>query len=83
MTSRNLSVNSVDFDTIKSNLKTFLSNTDTFKDYDFEGSGLSVLLDALAYTTYYQGVYNNFVANEMFLDTANQRSSIVSHAKSL
>ena len=83
MTSRNLSVNSVDFDTIKSNLKTFLSNTDTFKDYDFEGSGLSVLLDALAYTTYYQGVYNNFVANEMFLDTAKQRSSIVSHAKSL
>lgn len=83
MSSRNLSVNSVDFDTIKSNLKTFLSNTDTFKDYDFEGSGLSVLLDALAYTTYYQGVYNNFVANEMFLDTAKQRSSIVSHAKSL
>ena len=76
-------VNSLDFDNIKSSLKTHLSNTSVFKDYDFEGSGLSVILDLLAYTTYYQGIYNNFVANEMFITTAESRSAVVSHAKSL
>ena len=74
-------VNSLDFDNIKSSLKTHLSNTSVFKDYDFEGSGLSVILDLLAYTTYYQGIYNNFVANEMFITTAESRSAVVSHAK--
>jgi len=79
----NIRVNSLNFDNIKDNLKTHLSSTAVFKDYDFEGSGLSVLLDLLAYTTYYQGAYNNFVANEMFIATAEQRSSVVSHAKTL
>lgn len=73
----------LDFDTIKSNLKTFLKSQDTFKDYNFEGSGLSVLLDVLAYNTQYNSFYLNMVANEMFLDTALQRSSVVSHAKLL
>jgi len=79
----NIRVNSLNFDGIKDNLKTHLSSSAVFKDYDFEGSGLSVLLDLLAYTTYYQGAYNNFAANEMFITTAEQRSSVVSHAKTL
>ena len=70
-----ISVNSVDFDAIKNNLKTYLSGTAVFKDYDFEGSSLSVILDLLAYTTYYQGIYNNFVANEMFITTAEKSHS--------
>ena len=83
-TERNkLSVNSLDFSSIKSNLKSFLQNQETFSDYDFEGSGLNVLLDILSYFTHYQGVYNNLVANELFLDSAVKRSSVVSHAKAL
>jgi hypothetical protein len=80
---KSLSVNSVEFDNIKSNLKSFLQNQSTFKDYDFDGSGLSVMLDLLAYNTYYQAFYNNMTANEMFLDSAAKRSSVVSHAKNL
>ena len=79
----NIQVSSVNFDGIKSGLKTHLSNTAVFKDYDFDGSGLSVMLDLLAYTTYYQAVYNNFVANEMFITSAEKRHSLVSHAKTL
>lgn len=73
----------LDFDAIKNNLKTYLQSQDTFKDYNFEGSGLSVLLDILSYNTQYNAFYLNMVANEMFLDTALQRSSVVSHAKLL
>ena len=82
-TRKNLSVNDLDFETIKSNIKTFLKEQETFKDYDFEGSGLTVLLDILSYFTHYQGIYNNLTANELFLDSAVKRSSLVSHAKSL
>ena len=80
---QSLSVNSLDFANIKSNIKDYLANQETFSDYDFEGSGLSVLLDILSYYTHYQGVYNNLVANELFIDSAVKRSSVVSHAKSL
>ncbi len=80
---KNLSVNSIEFDDIKANLKTFLKGQTEFKDYDFEGSGMAVLIDLLAYNTYYQGFYNNVVANEMFLDSAVKRASVVSLAKSL
>ncbi len=80
---KSLSVNQLDFDTIKQNMINFLQNQEEFKDYDFEGSGLSVILDLLSYYTHYQGVYNNFTASELFLDTAQKRSSVVSHAKSL
>ena len=52
---KNLSVNSIEFEDIKTNLKEFLKGQAEFKDYDFEGSGLSVLIDLLAYNTYYQG----------------------------
>ena len=78
-----LRVTELDFDTIKSNLKTFLNQQSSFTDYDFEGSGLNVLLDILAYNTHYNAYYLNMVANESFLDTALLRDSVVSHAKSL
>jgi hypothetical protein len=80
---KRLSVNSTEFEGIKQNLKEFLKNQTTFQDYDFDGSGLSVLLDILAYNTYYQAFYNNMVANEMFLDSAVKRQSVVSLAKNL
>jgi hypothetical protein len=78
-----LRVTELDFDTIKTNLRTFLNQQSEFTDYDFEGSGLSILLDVLAYNTHYNGYYLNMVANESFMDTALLRDSVVSHAKSL
>lgn len=78
---KNLSVNSTDFDTIKANFKSFLSGQEVLKDYDYEGSALATLVDLLAYNTYYQAFYNNVVANELFLDSAVKRASVVSHAK--
>ena len=82
MTSR-LQVTDLDFDTIKTNLRSFLQQQTEFQDYDFEGSSLSVLLDILAYNTHYNAYYLNMVANEAFLDTAILRDSVVSHAKTL
>jgi len=78
-----LNVTEFDFDEVKSNLKQFLKAQTEFKDYDFEGSGMSALLDVLAYNTHYLGFNANMLANEMFLDSASLRSSIVSHAKTL
>ena len=78
-----LRVTELDFDTIKENLKAFLSQQSEFTDYDFEGSGLNILLDVLAYNTHYQAYYLNMVANESFLDTSVLRDSVVSHAKTL
>jgi hypothetical protein len=78
-----LRVTELDFDTIKENLKAFLSQQSEFTDYDFEGSGLNILLDMLAYNTHYQAYYLNMVANESFLDTSVLRDSVVSHAKTL
>jgi hypothetical protein len=78
-----LRVTELDFDAIKNNLKSFLKQQNEFTDYDFEGSGLSVLLDILAYNTHYNAYYLNMVANESFLDTALLRNSVVSHAKTL
>jgi hypothetical protein len=79
----NIQIADLDFTSIKNNLKTFLQSQDVLKDYNYEGSALSTLLDALAYNTQYNSYYLNMVANEMFLDTALQRSSVVSHAKLL
>ena len=76
-----LEISELDFDGIKSNLKTFLSQQNEFTDYDFEGSGMSVLLDVLAYNTHYLGYNANMLANEMYLDSADLRSSVVSLAK--
>lgn len=78
-----LNISQLDFDQIKANLKRFLSNQSQFKDYDFEGSGMSILLDLLAYNTHYLSYNANILANEMFIDTADLRNSIVSLAKSL
>ena len=82
-TDSKLKITELDFDTIKSNLKAFMKAQSEFSDYNFEGSGLSVLLDVLAYNTHYMGYYMNMVANEMFMDTALMRPSVVSHAKLL
>jgi len=82
-TRKRLSVTEFDFDEVKDNLKIFMRNQSEFKDYDFEGSGLSALLDVLAYNTHYLGFNANMLANEMFLDSSQLRSSVVSHAKTL
>jgi len=76
-------ITELDFDSIKANLKDFLRSQPEFTDYDFDGSALSVLLDVLAYNTHYMGYYLNMVGNEMFIDTAQLRQSVVSHAKLL
>jgi len=78
-----LRIAELDFDQIKSNLKTFLTAQTSFSDYDFEGSNLSSLLDVLAYNTHYNAYLANMVMNEMFLDSAIKRSSAVSIAKHL
>ena len=83
MANNQMNLVGLDFETIKSNLKLFLQSQDTFKDYNFDGSGLSVLLDILSYNTVYNAFYLNQVSSEMFLDTSLQRSSIVSHSKLL
>ena len=76
-----LRVADLDFFSIRTNLKNYLRSQSEFSDYDFEGSGMSVLLDVLAYNTYYNGFYLNMAANEAFLDTAQLRKSVLSHAK--
>lgn len=79
----NTPVDRLDFDDIKKSLKDYLRGQDTFKDYDFEGSTMNILLDLLAYNTHYQAFYANMVANEAFLDSARKRNSVVSLAKHL
>jgi len=83
MASNKLTVSDLDFDNVKSNLKTFLQSQSEFQDYDFEGSGFAVLLDLLAYNTHYLGFNANMLANEMYLDSADIRKNIVSLAKML
>ena len=83
MASNKLIVSDLDFDTIKSNLRTFLQDQTQFSDYNFEGSGFSVLLDTLAYNTHYLGFNANMLANELYLDSADIRKNIVSLAKML
>lgn len=78
-----LQVSELDFDEIRNNLKNYLSTQERFKDYNFEGSSMAVLLDLLAYNTHYGSYYLNMLANEMFLDTAQQRESVVSRANEL
>lgn len=76
-------VTELDYDQIKTNLKTFLQSQPEFTDYNFEGSAFSVLLNLLAYNTHYNGFYLNMAASEMFLDTAQLRESVLSLAKML
>lgn len=78
-----LSVSELSFDGIKDNLKTFLKSKTQFKDYDFEGSNLNMVLDLLSYNTYMNSFYLNMVGSEMFLDSSQLTASVVSHAKDL
>ena len=80
---KKINITELDFDAIKVNLKEFLKGQSEFSDYDFEGSGLSVILDILAYNTHYNALYDNLAVNELFLDSAVKRNSVVSLAKSL
>lgn len=82
----NLRVTELDFFQIRDNLKTYMKSLQSkgkFTDYDFDGSGMSVLLDLLAYNTHYNAINANMAINEVFLDTAERRSNVVSHAKLL
>jgi hypothetical protein len=81
--STKLNISSLDFDAIKSALQTYLQSQSAFTDYDFAGSGLSVILNILSYNTVYLAYYLNMAANEMFLDSADRRANIVSIAKQL
>ena len=83
MANTNIELTSLDFSGIKTNLTKWLKSQDTFKDYNFVGSGLSTHTDILAVNTQYNGFYLNAVANEMFLDSALHRNSVVSHVKPL
>lgn len=78
-----LPIDSLDFDDIKLNLKNYLSSQDVFSDYNFEGSGLNILLDILAYNTHYQAFYNNMAISESFIDSATKSDSIFSLLKLL
>ncbi len=73
----------LDFDAAKAQLKQYLKSQTQFKDYNFEGSNMSVMLDVLAYNTYHNNFYTNMAMNEMFLDSAMLRNSVISHAKEL
>lgn len=79
----NITSTQLDFENIKNNLKTYLSQQSEFEDYNFEASGLSNILDVLAHNTHYNGLIANFALNESFLNTAQLRSSVVSHAEAL
>lgn len=83
MANSSIVLTNVDFDTIKSTFKSYLQSQERFNDYDFDGSNISVLLDVLAYNTFHNAFYLNMIGNEMFLDSAQLRDSVVSHAKEL
>lgn len=78
-----INITNLDFADIKASLRTYLTSQTEFADYDFSGSALNVLLDVLSYNTHYNAVLANLVANEMFIDTAIKRSSVISLAKTL
>lgn len=83
MANSSLNLSSLDFDTLKSNFKEFLKSQSAFKDYNFDGSNINVLLDVMSYNSYLNSFYLNMVASEMFLDSAQKMDSVISHAKEL
>lgn len=83
MANTTLGLTSLDFNTIKNSFKTFLKSQEKYKDYDYESSNFNVLLDVLSYNTYLNSFYLNMVNSEMFLDSAQLRNSVISHAKEL
>ena len=76
-----LNTTELDFKKIKDNLKSYFKNSSDFTDYDFEGSGLNHVLDILAYNTHYNAINAHMAVNESFIDTAQVRANVVSHAK--
>ena len=76
-------VSELDFETIRGNIAAYIANNSSFTDYNYEGSGLSIIMDILAYNTHYNAVYLNMAMNENFIDTAQLRSSVVSIARNL
>lgn len=83
MANNSISLVSLDFDTLKNNLKTYLQNQQQFADYNFDGSNINVLLDILSYNSYLNAFYLNMAISEAFLDSAQLRNSIISRAKEL
>ena len=79
----NLPFTELDFGQIKANLKTYLKGQAQFRDYDFEGSNMNVLLDVLAANTFQNNFYRNMAFSEMFMDSAIMRENVQSHAKEL
>ena len=76
-------INELDFAAVKEQFIEHLRNQTQFKDYNFEGSNMNVLLDVLSYNTYMNNFYTNMAINEMFLDSAVIKNSVISHAKEL
>lgn len=83
MANNSFNIIGLDFADSKESLKAYLKTQETLKDYNFDGSVLSTILDVLAYNNHYQAFYANMVANEMFLDSAVLRPSVASHAKTV
>ena len=83
MTTPNINMGSLDFDSIKDSIINHLKTQDTLKDFDYQGSAIQVLLDVLAYNTMYYGHYSNMIASEMFLDSAQRVESLISLVKPL
>ena len=81
--SSQINATELDFDAISDNIKTYLKGQERFKDYNFEGSNLNVLIDMLAYASHVAGVNTNIAASELFLDSAQMRKNVVSRAKDL
>ena len=81
MANHKLNISDLDFDQIKTNLRTFLQSQSEFQDYNFEGSGLSIMLDVLSYNTHYLAYLANMSTNEIYLDSADIRNNIVSLSK--
>ncbi|CAB4143159.1 baseplate wedge subunit [uncultured Caudovirales phage] len=83
MANSSIILSNLDFDTLKNTFKSYLKSQDRFNDYDFDGANINVFLDLLAYNTFQNNFYLNMIGNEMFLDSAQLRDSVVSHAKEL
>ena len=81
--SSQINITELDFDAISDNLKAYLKGQDKLKDYNFEGSTMSTLIDLLAYSSHIGAVNTNIAASEFFLDSAQIRKNVVSRAKDL
>jgi len=81
MSNPNINLKNIDYDSIYSELVTYIKSQSDFKDFDFEGSALSTIIDLLSYNTFYQVLFQNIMVNEMFLDTSQKLESVISHAK--